>query len=89
MFSLIFVLFLPRYNGSLKDWDGVAIVTYALVSRGLCYFNSAMNPVIYNFMSGKHRVYFIYTQYIKKRNTYIFADNLSNFKMYISNLQDT
>ena len=22
----------------------------------------------------------IYTQYIKKRNTYIFADNLSNFK---------
>ena len=31
----------------------------------------------------------IYTQYKKKRNTYIFADNLKNFKMYISNLQDT
>jgi len=25
----------------------------ALISHWLCYFNSAINPVIYNFMSGK------------------------------------
>ncbi|PSN49038.1 hypothetical protein C0J52_09634 [Blattella germanica] len=31
------------------------MVTIALLSHWLCYANSAVNPVIYNFMSGKFR----------------------------------
>ena len=33
-----------------------------------------------NFLGREAFAYHMYTQYIKKRNTYIFADNLSNFK---------
>ncbi|XP_052759185.1 orexin receptor type 2-like [Galleria mellonella] len=32
-----------------------AITFLALVSHVLCYANSAINPLIYNFMSGKFR----------------------------------
>lgn len=32
----------------------IVVSVIALFSHGLCYFNSAINPVIYNFMSGKH-----------------------------------
>lgn len=36
---------------SQNDYTAAA----ALISHWLCYFNSAINPVIYNFMSGKSR----------------------------------
>ena len=40
-----------RYTGILEDLEQGA--TYlALASHFLCYFNSAINPVIYSFMSG-------------------------------------
>ena len=46
-----------RYAGALKD--AAAEVTYfALIAHWMCYFNSAINPVIYNFMSGKFTLQF-------------------------------
>ncbi|XP_029673370.1 orexin receptor type 2-like [Formica exsecta] len=30
-------------------------IAFSLIAHWLCYFNSAVNPVIYNFMSGKFR----------------------------------
>ncbi|XP_045159970.1 orexin receptor type 2-like [Mercenaria mercenaria] len=44
-----------RYNGDLYEWDDAVVTTYALIARGLCYLNSALNPIIYNFMSAKFR----------------------------------
>ena len=46
-----------RYNETLHRWSVCCpdvVVAVALVARGLCYVNSALNPVIYNFMSGKN-----------------------------------
>ena len=40
-----------RYSMSIPQND--LTVSAALISHWLCYFNSAINPVIYNFMSGK------------------------------------
>ncbi|XP_076239629.1 orexin receptor type 2 isoform X2 [Calliopsis andreniformis] len=31
------------------------VTSSSLIAHGLCYFNSAVNPLIYNFMSGKFR----------------------------------
>lgn len=49
----MFVLFVfpQRYTMKLPQNDYTAAA--ALISHWLCYFNSAINPVIYNFMSGK------------------------------------
>ncbi|KAL5022392.1 hypothetical protein ScPMuIL_001547, partial [Solemya velum] len=52
----VYLLNILRYVGvlgAIKNDD--ATVAIALTSHFLCYFNSAMNPVIYNFMSGKFR----------------------------------
>lgn len=62
-FSLYLLFF--RFNGSLDKLDGNAIVMYALIARGLCYFNSAVNPVIYNFMSGECQTKTTFFDYFK------------------------
>lgn len=42
-----------RYAGYLQGSDITTI--FSLCSHWLCYANSAVNPIIYNFMSGKFR----------------------------------
>ncbi|XP_055838012.1 orexin/Hypocretin receptor type 1-like isoform X3 [Episyrphus balteatus] len=46
-------LVLLRYTGNLHGGEITTI--FSLCSHWLCYANSAVNPVIYNFMSGKFR----------------------------------
>ncbi|XP_021345370.1 orexin receptor type 2-like isoform X2 [Mizuhopecten yessoensis] len=59
---LFFVCYLPvyllnilRYAQALHGVPDLAISVITLTSRFLCYFNSAINPVIYNFMSEKFK----------------------------------
>ena len=40
--------------------DPVAISSITLTSHLLVYFNSSINPVIYNFMSGSYLCYIIW-----------------------------
>ncbi|KOC69077.1 Orexin receptor type 1 [Habropoda laboriosa] len=40
-----------RYTTKLPSNKLVGAIS--LITHGLCYFNSAVNPLIYNFMSGK------------------------------------
>ncbi|XP_055918850.1 orexin receptor type 2-like isoform X2 [Eupeodes corollae] len=49
----VHVFNLLRYTGNLHGGDITTI--FSLCSHWLCYANSAVNPVIYNFMSGKFR----------------------------------
>ncbi|XP_023712411.1 orexin receptor type 2-like isoform X3 [Cryptotermes secundus] len=49
----VHLLNILRYTMDIPSSD--AMVTIALLSHWLCYANSAVNPVIYNFMSGKFR----------------------------------
>ena len=62
---LILPSFLPCFNVCLYTCTCRSVVTperlpqndytvaAAMISHWLCYFNSAINPVIYNFMSGE------------------------------------
>ncbi|WAR24535.1 OX1R-like protein, partial [Mya arenaria] len=49
----IYVLNIVRYTNALDGLRGnrVAVLCMYWTARFLCYFNSAINPVIYNFMS--------------------------------------
>ncbi|KAL4235776.1 Orexin receptor type 2 [Mactra antiquata] len=47
-----------RYQTSLTNLSNAALICIFWTSRFLCYFNSAINPVIYNFMSVKFRKQF-------------------------------
>ncbi|XP_055838013.1 orexin receptor type 2-like isoform X4 [Episyrphus balteatus] len=49
----VHVFNLLRYTGNLHGGEITTI--FSLCSHWLCYANSAVNPVIYNFMSGKFR----------------------------------
>lgn len=41
-----------RYTIDITQNEVIAILS--LISHALCYANSAINPLIYNFMSGKY-----------------------------------
>lgn len=44
-----------RYSGLASDIQNPTVISMiSLTSHLLVYFNSAINPVIYNFMSGKY-----------------------------------
>ncbi|XP_021918319.1 orexin receptor type 1-like isoform X2 [Zootermopsis nevadensis] len=49
----VHLLSIIRYAMNIPTSD--AMVAVAMLSHWLCYANSAVNPVIYNFMSGKFR----------------------------------
>ncbi|XP_076296732.1 orexin receptor type 2 isoform X2 [Lasioglossum baleicum] len=49
----VHLLSVLRYTISLPSSESLNAIS--LIAHGLCYFNSAVNPLIYNFMSGKFR----------------------------------
>ncbi|XP_068893485.1 orexin/Hypocretin receptor type 1-like isoform X2 [Tenebrio molitor] len=49
----VHLLSILRRTVGLKNKDGN--IAFSLISHWLCYANSAVNPIIYNFMSGKFR----------------------------------
>ncbi|OAD62416.1 Orexin receptor type 2 [Eufriesea mexicana] len=49
----VHLLSVLRYTTTLPSNKWINAVS--LIAHGLCYFNSAVNPLIYNFMSGKFR----------------------------------
>ncbi|XP_074642575.1 orexin receptor type 2-like isoform X2 [Tubulanus polymorphus] len=51
----VHLLNILRYAGITKRMGSGSRQVTALFSHWLCYFNSAINPVIYNFMSAKFR----------------------------------
>ncbi|XP_064606411.1 thyrotropin-releasing hormone receptor-like [Liolophura sinensis] len=53
---LILHLHLPREN-----WNVKAKITLVIIGHLLVYVNSALNPIIYNFMSEKFRMSFLQT----------------------------
>ncbi|KAL3869066.1 hypothetical protein ACJMK2_041793 [Sinanodonta woodiana] len=55
----VYSLNIFRYMGLMRQIQNDDIlVVLTLTAHWLCYFNSAINPVIYNFMSGKFRSQF-------------------------------
>lgn len=49
----VHTLNLLRYTTELPQTPMMSVAS--LLSHWLCYFNSAINPIVYNFMSGKFR----------------------------------
>ncbi|KAJ2940891.1 hypothetical protein O0L34_g10150 [Tuta absoluta] len=49
----VHLLSVLRYTMDMEQSDVITFL--ALISHVLCYANSAINPLIYNFMSGKFR----------------------------------
>lgn len=61
-FSRFFFLF-HRYTIDIDQSEVIAVLS--LLSHWLCYANSAINPVIYNFMSGKSTITHYHTYFMK------------------------
>ncbi|KAH9513074.1 Orexin receptor type 1, partial [Bulinus truncatus] len=53
----IHCIFIIRYTGVMIESESPIIPIFFMLAYWLCYFNSALNPLIYNFMSGES--YFI------------------------------
>ncbi|CAG5133079.1 unnamed protein product, partial [Candidula unifasciata] len=51
----VYMFFLFRYTDILDLFPNETIKPFVLCSHWLCYFNSAINPTIYNFMSCNFR----------------------------------
>ncbi|XP_070195606.1 orexin/Hypocretin receptor type 1-like [Littorina saxatilis] len=51
--NLLFALRYTNILNSIRDWEGLPIVF--TTAHWLVYFNSAFNPVVYNFMSAKFK----------------------------------
>ncbi|XP_069126447.1 orexin/Hypocretin receptor type 1-like isoform X2 [Argopecten irradians] len=51
----VYLLNILRYAEAMNKMPELAVSVITLTSRFLCYFNSAINPVIYNFMSEKFK----------------------------------
>uniref|UniRef100_A0A0L8IEA2 G-protein coupled receptors family 1 profile domain-containing protein n=2 Tax=Octopus bimaculoides TaxID=37653 RepID=A0A0L8IEA2_OCTBM len=49
----VHILNIVRYANISNNLKAISI--FSLISRLLCYVNSAINPIIYNFMSAKFR----------------------------------
>ena len=59
--SILTVFCFLRYTSSFRSIPDDVIIVVVPASHILCYFNSVVNPFIYNFMSGK--ILYIYNQY--------------------------
>lgn len=65
--KLYILLTLSRFYNCRKHLPSNKLTNASsLIAHWMCYANSAVNPVIYNFMSGKCNVPRIYT--FKKKN---------------------
>ncbi|XP_033738998.1 orexin receptor type 1-like isoform X2 [Pecten maximus] len=51
----VYMLNILRYAGLMDKTPELTVSVITLTARFLCYFNSAINPVIYNFMSEKFK----------------------------------